>query len=393
MEETTFETLKTFSGIIYRQPLFTLGNSLTLYGYQLSFLDTQGNDLADDGELPEFIDDLPKLIATIAPSSNILLSIPASWQQAIAEQATPAIKLTFVLKAEQTISSDAKHLGKAYFAHQQHETQHGDILLVDLKQHGRDDIETHLPNWQQNYKETCVVNVDSTSIYEECKHIPAELIQGQFYKIPVISDANKLSPSNQTLLELLVKLQDPDTPPEDLAETINQDVSLSYKLLRLINSAFFGLPREISSTKQAIVMLGHNKIKTWASLLSLSGLDDKPSELRVLAMVRARMCELLATYYKGDADMFFAAGLFSTLDTLMDKPLAMILERLPLSPELTEALLEKSGVTGQALSDVLNYEDSNWQGLTSSSLPVEVLANAYIEALNWASQLNLQLKD
>jgi EAL and modified HD-GYP domain-containing signal transduction protein len=71
----------------------------------------------------------------------------------------------------------------------------------------------------------------------------------------------------------------------------------------------------------------------------------------------------------------------------------MILERLPLSPELTEALLEKSGVTGQALSDVLNYEDSNWQGLTSSSLPVEVLANAYIEALNWASQLNLQLKD
>ena len=106
----------------------------------------------------------------------------------------------------------------------------------------------------------------------------------------------------------------PEVVTEELANIINLDISLSYKLLRLINSAFFGLKKEVESTKQAIMLLGLSKIKTWVSLLGLSGIDDKPKELRVVAMTRAKMCELLAKYYKGQPETFFAAGLFSTLD-------------------------------------------------------------------------------
>jgi c-di-GMP-related signal transduction protein len=163
--------------------------------------------------------------------------------------------------------------------------------------------------------------------------------------------------------------------------------------LRLINSAFFGLPREVSSIKQAIVLLGHKKIKTWASLLSLSAIDNKPNELRVVAMTRARMCELLAKYYKASAELSFAAGLFSTLDALLDKSLATVLGQLPLSPELSEALLHKSGPAGQVLRDVLNYEKGDWLALGASPLPVEVIARSYLDAIHWAKELNTQLID
>jgi EAL and modified HD-GYP domain-containing signal transduction protein len=194
-------------------------------------------------------------------------------------------------------------------------------------------------------------------------------------------------------MELLVKLQEPDVEPEDLAATINQDVSLSYKLLRLINSAFFGLPREVNSTKQAVMMLGLGKVKTWASLLCLSGMDDKPNELRTVAMTRARMCELLAKYYKGQADTFFAAGLFSTLDAIMDRPLDELLERLPLSDELKKALIERKGPVGFALHDTLSYERGQWTSIDASSIPKEVLVRTYLDSINWAKELNTQLQD
>ena len=138
-------------------------------------------------------------------------------------------------------------------------------------------------------------------------------------------------------------------------------------------------------------MLGQNKIKTWASLLGLSGIDDKPVELRVVAMTRARMCELLAKHYKGQPDMFFAAGLFSTLDALMDNPLTALIEKLPLSPELKDALLKQEGPAGQALRDTLNYEQGNWEALLNSAVPIEEMSHVYLDALYWSRELNSQL--
>ena len=217
------------------------------------------------------------------------------------------------------------------------------------------------------------------------------MLQGQFYTLPSAKENGKILPSQHVLMELLVKLQDPLTEPEDLANTLNQDVTLSYKLLRLINSAFFGLPREISNIKQAIVMLGDKKIKTWASLLCLSGVDDKPVELRVVAMTRARMCELLSKHYDGSAELFFAAGLFSTLDALIDKPLAELLDKLPLSPELSDALLHHSGAAGQALNNVLSYEKGDWQAIDNSIVFTETLSQIYLDAINWAKELNNQV--
>ena len=391
-EHAPFELLKSFSGLIHRQPLF-ITDRLDVDSYHLSFLNKQGEKLDDDSEVPAFLEQLPDILPSISDRQNALLSIPESWQDALLNIHSTAINFTIDINGKNTPSINNKLFSYASHADAVADDNSTDTLLIDLDLFNPERFTEHLPFWRNHHKILCATNVNNLDHYQLCKSNALDLLQGQFYTLPLAKEQHKISPSIQILMELLVKLQDPDISPDDVADTINHDISLSYKLLRLINSAFFGLPREVSSTQEAIIMLGHNKIKTWASLLSLSGIDDKPVELRIVAMTRARMCELLAKYYKGLPETFFAVGLFSTLDALMDKPLESLIEKLPLSPELKEALLNKSGAAGNALRDVLNYERGDWLAINSSSIPAEVLATLYLDAIHWAKELNTQLKD
>jgi EAL and modified HD-GYP domain-containing signal transduction protein len=386
-----FELLKTFSGLVHRQPLFT-ANRLDVDSYHLSFLDLDGNKLNDDAAVPDFVELLPHIVKTISHRQKALLTVPESWQETLLNLQNIDVNLTLDINGY-----DIPPLNNNAFSFAGHANGEADssthTLLIDLERFNPNSLSSSLPKWRQHHRVLCATNVNAAAQYQFCKNHDLDLLQGHFYTVPEAKEKQTVSPSQQTLMELLVKLQEPDVEPEDLAATINQDVSLSYKLLRLINSAFFGLPREVNSTKQAVMMLGLGKVKTWASLLCLSGMDDKPNELRTVAMTRARMCELLAKYYKGQADTFFAAGLFSTLDAIMDRPLDELLERLPLSDELKKALIERKGPVGFALHDTLSYERGQWTSIDASSIPKEVLVRTYLDSINWAKELNTQLQD
>ncbi|NQZ53056.1 MAG: HDOD domain-containing protein [Piscirickettsiaceae bacterium] len=392
-DQAPFELLKTFSGLIHRRPLF-ITDRLDVDSYHLTFLDKQGQKLNDDSEIPDFLKQLPTILPAINDRQKALLSIPESWRDTILNSQDSSQKLIIDINGDTPPDDiDSSRFSFASHADKSSNDSNSAILLIDLEHHDQQSLTEHLPHWREHHTTLCATNVNNLDDFTLCKSQTLDLLQGQFYTLPSAKDNQKISPSIQILMELLVKLQNPTIEPEDLAASINQDISLSYKLLRLINSAFFGLPREVNSTKQAIVMLGHTKIKTWASLLCLSGVDDKPVELRIVAMTRARMCELLAKYYKGQPEMFFAAGLFSTLDALMDSPLEILIKKLPLAPDLKEALLDHSGAAGSALRDVLNYEKGDWAAIETSPIPVEVLARAYLDAIHWAKELNTQLQD
>lgn len=392
-QQASFELLKTFSGLIHRQPLF-ITNRLDVDSYHLSFLDKNGEKLADDAEVPAFLQQLPTILPAISLRQKALLTIPESWQDTLfGMQQSLGMSLTLAIngdEAPQLANNAFTFAGHANSASAGSQTQ---TLLIDLEQFNLQSLSQQLPHWRQNHQILCATNVNAAAQYSFCKQHDLDLLQGIFYTLPEAKDNQKVLPSVQIVMELLVRLQEPDIEPEHLAEIINQDVTLSYKLLRLINSAFFGLPKEVSNSKQAVMLLGLNKIKTWASLLCLAGMDNKSNELRSVAMTRGRMCELLAKYYKGQAETFFAVGLFSTLDALMDKPLAAIVDQLPLSVELSKALIEQEGAAGRALQDVLNYERGNWNALENSPLPSEVLVRTYLDSINWAKELNLQLHD
>jgi EAL and modified HD-GYP domain-containing signal transduction protein len=167
---------------------------------------------------------------------------------------------------------------------------------------------------------------------------------------------------------------------------IDHDVGLSVKLLRYINSAYFGLRSNIGSIRQAVMMLGARGVSRWAMMIALTGSPSTPRELAVTALTRARMCELLGVS-RGDvgADELFTIGLLSVADALLDRPLATILADLPLADGPAAALLRREGSAGAILQAVIDYEVANF-GTDCVQAHKAAVGLAYMDALRWAQE-------
>lgn len=187
---------------------------------------------------------------------------------------------------------------------------------------------------------------------------------------------------------MLAKLQQPDLEISELERLVSQDVSLSFKLLSYVNSAAVCLPRKVTSVSHALRLVGTEKIRNWTGMLFMSQVEDKPRELMTTALVRTRMCELLATsLVNAPKDSFFSAGLLSVLDALLDCPIEKAVEKLPLADDVREALIERAGQIGQALRCTIAYERADWDEVQFYGLHVLPIRNSYIEAIAWARQL------
>lgn len=235
--------------------------------------------------------------------------------------------------------------------------------------------------------------VETPEHFEYCRELGFDLYQGYFLCRPNVVSGQRLPANRLATLRLLAKLQDPQVQLSQLERLIREDLSLSYKLLRLINSAFYALPQRIESIRQTLVLLGVQQIRSWVSLLTLSSLEDKPSELTVTAMVRAKMCEKLAEAAgQMNSDVFFTVGLFSTLDAMLDVPMEELLEGLSLAEDLRDALLGRhEGPMGDALNCVLAYERGRFEDVHFRSLPAGDIRDCYLEAIEWAHGASREL--
>jgi EAL and modified HD-GYP domain-containing signal transduction protein len=200
-------------------------------------------------------------------------------------------------------------------------------------------------------------------------------------------------PNNRlAILKLLSRLQDPAITPSQLDELISQDVAFSYRILRYVNSASLALPRKIESIHQAVIILGLEAIRSWTTLLAMSQVDNKPAELIVTALVRAKMAEGIAKAMRErQPETFFTVGLFSALDALMDNTMEEILTQLPLADHIAEALLHRTGTHGEVLSCVLAYERGQWENLGCSEIGTHKVRDSYLEAVRWAGEVCEQL--
>ena len=135
-------------------------------------------------------------------------------------------------------------------------------------------------------------------------------------------------PNKLTLLRLAASIQDPDLELADLERVVSVDVALSYRLLRYINSAYFSLRQPVSSIGQALALLGIDHVRQWITLTLAAQIGDKPRELFVTALIRARFCQLAGRPEDGPPAELFALGLFSVVDALTDTPMEEILAQL-----------------------------------------------------------------
>jgi len=234
--------------------------------------------------------------------------------------------------------------------------------------------------------------VETQQDFDFCLDLGFDYFQGYFFAQPKVIRGRRIPNNRIAILNLLRRLQDPDITPNQLEDLIAQDVAFSYRILRYVNSATYSLPRSIESVQQAVVLLGLQTVNSWTTLLAMSQVDNKPTELVVTAMVRGKMAEELAKAQKCDRpDTFFTVGLFSALDALMDNTMEEILTQLPLAEHIANALLHSQGIHGEILSCVLAYERGDWDEVKSGTLSMSRIRDCYLSALQWAEDTRQQL--
>lgn len=269
---------------------------------------------------------------------------------------------------------------------------YADIVKLDVLQLDEPALSNHIEHLRPRGHTLLAEKVETYEMLERCKTLGFDLFQGYFLARPKILKGRKITESKQAVLRLLAALHDPEVSITEVEQFLSQDPILSYKLLRLVNSAAFALPRTIESLRQAITLLGLDIIKNWVNLLAMANLGEKPRELSVAALTRARMCEKLGEIIHSSRreDAFFTVGLLSTLDAFMDAPLDVLLGNLSLSTELREALLHHTGREGKVLSTVACYEQGEWDQidwdyLAAQGIGPERLAQTYLDTLQWVS--------
>lgn len=262
-----------------------------------------------------------------------------------------------------------------------------DIVKIDIMNCDKALLAENVAQLKKHNLKLLAEKVETQEEFDLCKSLGFELFQGYFIEKPQVMKGYALKPGRVALLKILIMLEDPDCDIAVLEELISQDITLSYKILRIINSSFYGVRYHISSVKQAVVSLGLKTIRDWFIIVALTSIDDKPQELIFMTLLRARMMQNLAHKLGVSGDTGFTTGLFSAIDALMDQPMHSVLEALPLADDIVQALVSKEGKLGELLNLVLHYEKGDWQYFDATGLAPTDLSDAYFDAMIWARGL------
>lgn len=257
------------------------------------------------------------------------------------------------------------------------------IIKVDILALDEAALREHVTVLREYDIKLLAEKVETREEFELCLELGFDFFQGFFFCHPDNIEDTPIPDNQLILVKLLQKLQDADADFGEIEHLISHDPGLTYKLLRLLNSAAFGMPRQINSIRQGLVILGLKAIKTWTSLIILSELNAVPQELLNQALIRAKMGESLASHYDCSTESSFLVGLFSTIDAMLNQPMATIIKSLPLDDETKQALLNKQGKLGQMLTDIELYERGLWAELNEAKASLDIFSQSYINAAEW----------
>ena len=260
-------------------------------------------------------------------------------------------------------------------------------------------------NLRRNYKnfsgKLLVTDVNSWEAFEGTRALGFSYFQGPFFSIPQVKDDLELPASAVVKLQLLRELGNPDCEMDDLAAIIASDVSLSYRILKYINSAFFGLKNKIKSIQQAVSLLGLNEVRHWTTVVVMSDLDSTPKgeELSYMALQRGRFLSKLTESMKEfehSPNTMFMLGLFSKLDALLSYPMDKALEDIPLDDAIKDGLCGTLNEFRDWLLLLDAVEIGNWKIanniLGKYGACLTSAATQYMKAAAWAASHLPQMK-
>jgi EAL and modified HD-GYP domain-containing signal transduction protein len=256
-----------------------------------------------------------------------------------------------------------------------------DLVKLDVSELGYERLREQVKELRGGKR---VILADGIATYADrdfCVDAGCDLLQGLFFCQPAVAGTRGISANRLALLQVVAALQRSDVELPEVEQLITRDVALSFRMLRYVNCAAVGLRAEVRSIGQALALLGLENARRWATLSVLASVDDKPTELTLTALTRARFCELAGEETHVAGPELFTLGLFSVLDALMDTTMREATELLPLADDMRDALVDRSGPMGELLEVVTARE----RGDTSSVPSMPHADEYYLRAVIWSN--------
>jgi EAL and modified HD-GYP domain-containing signal transduction protein len=397
-----------------RQPL--LDRNQALFGYELLFRQTANSHAEIDTGLAATASvlahtaqlGLPRAVGDAHAFLNVDAEALMSDIFAFLPRERTVLELVASVGTSEAVLRRLAELGAHGFKFAAEASAHGSALvrLLPLLDYVKINLRTMppatmlglVPRLRANGKRLIAERVESQEEYKTCLDLGFDYFQGFYFARPSVITGRKLSPSQMTVVNLM-NLVVSDADNFEIERAIKRDVSLSLNLLRIVNTPAAGLRQRIDSLSQALIVVGRRQLQRWLQIMLYAeprnhGHSQTP--LLMLASTRARLMELLAGRLRPGqrqvADMAFTVGIMSLMDTLFCVPMADLVEQIPVSDEISTALLRRSGFFGELLRLAESFEQMDegedmLPALSALAASGDDLVELEMAAFEWSGQV------
>ncbi|MFG0319188.1 MAG: EAL and HDOD domain-containing protein [Planctomycetota bacterium JB042] len=263
-----------------------------------------------------------------------------------------------------------------------------ELIKVEVPALDDDGLRRHADDLKRRGKTILAEKLETHEEFEFCRDAGYDLFQGFFYCKPNVVQQKAVTSNRLALLQLVSKVQDVEFDVDEIEQIVAQDVSLTFMLLKTVNSVTFALRNPVESIHQALVMLGQSNLRRCVTLLMMMGFEEKPQALLMTALVRARVCEKLGDRPGTERDgRYFSVGLLSVLDALTDQPMEQILGTMPLADTIKRAILAYEGPWGRTLQVAVACEQADDETARSLGFSADRVQEVYFDAMHWAGEV------
>lgn len=270
-----------------------------------------------------------------------------------------------------------------------------DIIKIDTATINRETMRTILRHVDLSRVKLLAEKVEDHEQLLMAQSFGFTLFQGYYFSKPVTMSKPAMNPSKLNYIQIMALVFQPVVDFFAVSRVIRRDLALSFRILRLVNSPYFGVRNKIRDIHQAVTFLGEGELKKWVSLVALSGLGgDRPEELVNMSIIRASVFEGLAVHLglRSERETYFLMGLFSMIDSIMATPMDEILKQLPLEEEITDVLVNKRGLGYRLVELVTANEKGEWETVEkiarSIGLTPETVADVIYQSIEWSNSLH-----
>ncbi len=279
--------------------------------------------------------------------------------------------------------------------------EYTDYIKINVKVVEPNSVDNTLRMAKGFGKKCVATNIDSKELYEFAKRFNFDMFEGPYIAEASVVKANKVHYLQSNFFQLLIAVTRDIPDVDEIEQIIERDVSLTYELLRIVNSVHFALRHKTASVQQAIVVLGIEQLKKWVYLLSFNSENEGSSEdVLKISLMRAMFCSDLMSYAKDmpiTKSEAYLMGMLSAMELMVDATMEEIMEQIPVNEVIKDALINHEGKCGMLCDLVLSYERAEWDKINKYAeelqIPTNSIAQVYFDSVESVNDIWNELQE